>query len=227
MDDKRMQDGILEFNAQIKKIGFLFVTFALITNFFPALYVSSVSGLFPTIGQLLALFGGAAAAFGVGYFVQPISFFPMVNMAGSFLVWICGNVGELRVPAATMAQKATNCEQGSPKAEIMSTIGICSSVFVSISMISFFTIVGVQVLQYAPEYISNGFRYILPAVLGAVYASLCGTNSVLGSIVFASSIGTALIFPRTGLPPGLFMLVNIIIAIIIARLYFLKVVKKA
>lgn len=221
MKSKEM-DGINEFRKIIKNLGMVFVTLALIANFIPAVYVSVMTGTFPSASELFQLWLAAAAAFGVGYFVQPISFFPMVNMAGSFMVWICGNVGELRVPAAAMAQKVTNCEQGSPKAEIMATIGIAASIFVSVSMITFFAIVGSQIIPLMPQAIMKGFSFILPAVLGAVYADLCGKNLILGIIVMVSSIGGTIMFPKLGVPSGLVMLVNILVAICIARIYYLK-----
>lgn len=226
MDDKRMQEGIIEFNSKIKKFGLTFVTLALVANFVPAFYVSTVTGIFPSGEDLLKLWLAAAAAFGVGYFVQPISFFPMINAAGAYLCWICGNVGELRVPAATMAQKVTNAEQGSPKAEIMSAIGITASIFVSVSMITFFTIVGTQVMPLLPKAVLKGFSFILPCVLGAVYADLANKNRLLGAIVlFASIIGT-FTYPKLGIPGGVHMLLNIIVAIIIARIYHIMTSKK-
>ena len=225
MEDNKELLGITEFRAKIKNLGMIFVTFALIANFLPAIYVSMQTGLFPSGTDLFKLWLAAAAAFGVGYFVQPISFFPMVNMAGSFMVWICGNVGELRVPAAAMAQKVTNCEQGSPKAEIMSTIGIAASVIVSVTMITVFAIAGSQLMPLMPKAIVKGVSFILPAVLGAVYADLCGKNFVLGVIILVSSILGTIFFPKVGIPGGMVMLVNILVAVGIARVYYLKTKK--
>lgn len=225
MEDNKEFLGITEFRAKIKNLGMIFVTFALIANFLPAIYVSMKTGIFPSGTDLFKLWLAAAAAFGVGYFVQPISFFPMVNMAGSFMVWICGNVGELRVPAAAMAQKVTNCEQGSPKAEIMSTIGIAASVIVSVTMITVFAIAGSQLMPLMPKAVLKGFSFILPAVLGAVYADLCGKNFVLGVIILISSILGTIFFPSIGIPKGMVMLVNILVAVGIARVYYLKTKK--
>ena len=225
MQDNRENVGISEFRSKIKNLGIVFVTFALIANFIPAVYVSMVTGIFPSVGDLFKLWLAAAAAFGVGYFVQPISFFPMVNMAGSFMVWICGNVGELRVPAAAMAQKVTNCEQGSPKAEIMATIGIAASVFVSVTMITVFAIAGSQLMPLMPKAVLKGFGFILPAVLGAVYADLCGKNFVLGVIILISSILGTVFFHKVGVPGGMVMLVNILVAVCLARVYFLTTKK--
>ena len=175
------QEVIQGFRSSAKTMGLIFVTIALICNFIPAVYVSMVTGQFPAVGDLVKLWLAAAAAFGVGYIVQPVSFFPIVNLAGTFMCWICGNVGEVRAPAANMAQKVTNCEQGTPKAEIMSCIGICASVFVTVIMISFFALVGAQVMPLMPKFVMKMFGFVLPCVLGAVYADLASKNFVLGS----------------------------------------------
>ncbi len=220
------QEIIQGFRSSAKTMGLLFVTIALICNFIPAIYVSTITGQFPSVSQLLQLWLAAAAAFGVGYIVQPVSFFPIVNMAGTFMCWICGNVGEVRAPAANMAQKVTNCEQGTPKAEIMSCIGICASVFVTVIMISFFALVGAQVMPLMPKFVMKMFGFVLPCVLGAVYADLASKNFVLGVIILLSSLAGIMIVPKLGIPGGLTMLINIIIAVLIARAYFMATNKK-
>lgn len=220
------QEIIQGFRSSAKTMGLLFVTIALICNFIPAIYVSTITGQFPSVGQLLQLWLAAAAAFGVGYIVQPVSFFPIVNMAGTFMCWICGNVGEVRAPAANMAQKVTNCEQGTPKAEIMSCIGICASVFVTVIMISFFALVGAQVMPLMPKFVMKMFGFVLPCVLGAVYADLASKNFVLGVIILLSSLAGIMVVPKLGIPGGLTMLINIIIAVLIARAYFMATNKK-
>lgn len=220
------QEIIQGFRSSAKTMGLLFVTIALICNFIPAIYVSTITGQFPAVGDLVKLWLAAAAAFGVGYIVQPVSFFPIVNMAGTFMCWICGNVGEVRAPAANMAQKVTNCEQGTPKAEIMSCIGICASVFVTVIMISFFALVGAQVMPLMPKFVMKMFGFVLPCVLGAVYADLASKNFVLGVIILITSLAGIMIVPKLGIPGGLTMLINIVIAVLIARAYFMATNKK-
>lgn len=214
------QTALNKFNSSIKTMGYVFVTIALVCNFVPAVYASITTGVFPAIGDLLALWVAAASAFGVGYFVQPISFFPMANMAGSFMCWIVGNVGEIRIPAATMAQNVTNAEQGTPKAQVVSTMGIGGSIIVSVCMITLFTLIGASIMPLMPKVVLKAFGFVLPCVLGAVYASLASKNIVLGAIIMISSIAGKMLFPMIGIPGGLIMLLNIILAVIIARIYF-------
>ena len=219
------QTALTKFNSSIKTLGYVFVTIALLCNFVPAVYASITTGVFPAIGDLLTLWVAAASAFGVGYFVQPISFFPMANMAGSFMCWIVGNVGEIRIPAATMAQNVTNAEQGTPKAQVISTVGIGGSIIVSVCMITLFTLIGASIMPLMPKVVLKAFGFVLPCVLGAVYASLASKNIILGAIIMISSIAGKMLFPIIGIPGGLIMLLNIILAVIIARIYFITTQK--
>jgi len=219
------QTALNKFNSSIKTLGYVFVTIALLCNFVPAVYASITTGVFPAIGDLLTLWVAAASAFGVGYFVQPISFFPMANMAGSFMCWIVGNVGEIRIPAATMAQNVTNAEQGTPKAQVISTVGIGGSIIVSVCMITLFTLIGASIMPLMPKVVLKAFGFVLPCILGAVYASLASKNIILGAIIMISSIAGKMLFPIIGIPGGLIMLLNIILAVIIARIYFITTQK--
>lgn len=219
------QTALNKFNSSIKTLGYVFITIALLCNFVPAVYASITTGVFPAIGDLLTLWVAAASAFGVGYFVQPISFFPMANMAGSFMCWIVGNVGEIRIPAATMAQNVTNAEQGTPKAQVISTVGIGGSIIVSVCMITLFTLIGASIMPLMPKVVLKAFGFVLPCVLGAVYASLASKNIILGAIIMISSIAGKMLFPIIGIPGGLIMLLNIILAVIIARIYFITTQK--
>lgn len=215
-----------KFNSNIKKLGYIFVTIALVCDFLPAVYASITTGVFPSGTDLAALWIAAASAFGVGWFVQPVSFFPMTNMAGTFMCWICGNVGEIRVPAATMAQKVTNVEMGTPRAQVMATLGIGGSIIVSVCLVTLFTLIGASVLPLFPAIVQKALTFVLPAVLGAVYASLCGKNLVLGAIVLVTAFLGKIFFPQIGIPGGAIMLLNIIVAIIVARGYFTIVKNK-
>ena len=141
------------------------------------------------------------------------------------MCWIVGNVGEIRIPAATMAQNVTNAEQGTPKAQVISTVGIGGSIIVSVCMITLFTLIGASIMPLMPKVVLKAFGFVLPCVLGTVYASLASKNIILGAIIMISSIAGKMLFPIIGIPGGLIMLLNIILAVIIARIYFITTQK--
>ena len=83
-----------------------------------------------------------ASAYGVSWVVQPISYFPILGTAGSYIGWLAGSVGDIRLPAASMAQKVTGVEAGTHEGDVIGTIGTACSVFVSAGMITLFIFIG-------------------------------------------------------------------------------------
>ncbi len=75
-------------------------------------------------------------------------------------------------------------------------------------------------MPYMPKFVLKAFGYILPCVLGAVYADLTSKNFLLGVIIVISSLTGIIIVPKLGIPGGLTMLINIAVAVAIARVYF-------
>lgn len=216
---------ISDFRKVITTLGLIMTTVCLVLNFLPAVYASLTLGIFPSVGDLVKLWTLALAAFGVGWAVQPISFFPIVGLAGTFICWICGNVGDLRVPASTMAQKATGCEQGTNKAELIGFLGIAASIFTSVTIITFFAIVGAAIMPMMPPFVLKALKFVLPAVLGAVYASMCTADLKLGIIGLVACFFGKIVFPKIGIPGSFLLLVNILFVLAIARVYFVTVMK--
>ena len=101
-----------------------------------------------------------------------IILYPMLGIGGSYISWLCGNVADIRVPAATMAQRVAGAEPGSPEGDVMATIGIAGSVFVSVAILTLFTFIGSAIMPMVPKFVTKAFGFILPAVFGAVYAEL-------------------------------------------------------
>ncbi|SMB90549.1 hypothetical protein SAMN00017405_1329 [Desulfonispora thiosulfatigenes DSM 11270] len=176
-----------DFNNQIIKIGVIGLSMAIVANFIPALYLWFVHGVCPPIADIFTLWGLAAAAFGVSWVVQPIAYYTILGTAGTYMSWLCGSVIDIRLPAVTMAQKVTNFDANTKEGEVISIIGVTVSIFVSVSMITIFTLIGYKFLPMLPEFIKESFKYILPALFGAVYVEIMKKNfkAGLGTIVVA------------------------------------------
>ena len=80
-----------------------------------------------TIGKLWLL---VASAYGISWIVQPIAYFATLGTAGSYIGWLAGSVGDIRLPAASMAQKVVGVEPGTHEGDVIGTIGTACSVFV-------------------------------------------------------------------------------------------------
>ena len=213
-------EGNYDFQAQSARIGMFTIIAGLIANFVPALYLAGVVGVMPQVTDLIQIYAVALSAFGVSWIVQPLSFYPMLGIGGSYISWLCGNVADIRVPAATMAQRVAGAEPGSPEGDVMATIGIAGSVFVSVAILTLFTFIGAAIMPMVPKFVTKAFGFILPAVFGAVYAELSRRHLKIGILTIILGLAITFIAPKIGLPGSLLSIVIIAGGIGVARVIF-------
>lgn len=207
------------FERRFLRLGIFTLIGGAIANFIPALYLAFL-GIMPPFSDLLRIWVMAFTAFGASWVVQPLSFFPMLGTTGSYISWLCGNVADIRVPAATMAQNAAGVEAGTPEGEVITTVGIASSVFVSVFIITAFTFIGAGVVPMLPKFVTKAFGYILPAVFGAVYAELSRKQIKIGLCTIAVALVFTVLAPQVKLPEWLLSILIIAGGVVIARLYY-------
>ena len=81
-----------EYMPQVNKIGKLTGYLGVLVSFTPAVVMAVVYGIFPKPAALLTAFISGASAFGVLWFVEPISYFPVVGTAGTYMAFLSGNI---------------------------------------------------------------------------------------------------------------------------------------
>lgn len=215
-----MENSSYDFNAQITSLGIYTTAAALIANFAPAVYLAIGLGISPSLPDILKIWSVAAAAFGIGWVIQVVSFFPALGSAGSYIGWVAGSVADLRLPAVTMAQKAAGVEAGTTEGDVISTLGITTSVFVSVTIIAVFTLVGASIIPYFPAFVKKAFQFIAPAVFGAVYVEMASRDYLLGVIVIVLGAAVVFVAPKLGIPGWSLMAVGIVLAVVAARVKY-------
>ena len=138
-----------EYVPQVNKIGKITGYLGVLLSFTPALVLAVVYGILPKPAALLTAFISGASAFGVLWFVEPISYFPVVGAAGTYMAFLSGNISNMRIPCASMAQVAADVEPGTEKGSIGA-------------------ILGTSVLSMLPDTIKAALNYLLPALFGAL-----------------------------------------------------------
>ncbi len=208
------------YDKKLIKIGRISMGLAIIANFLPAVYVGLRYGEMPGLSTILQIWGLVAATYGISWIIQPIAYYPTLGAPGSYIGWLAGSVGDIRMPAASMAQKMAGTEEGTHAHEVVGTIGTCCSVFVSASMITLFTIIGSQVIPLLPPFVTSSFSYILPALFGAIYVDIArkdlrtGVCTIIGALVILKG-GSML-----GIPGGILTLGVVLAGILITRGFF-------
>lgn len=157
-----------EYTPQIHKIGKITGYLGVLLAFTPVILLAIVYGIVPKPAALLTAFISGASAFGVLWFVEPISYFPVVGPAGTYMAFLSGNISNMRIPCASMAQVAAEVEPGTEKGSIIATLGMAVSIIINVSVLTIGAILGTSVLAMLPDSIKAALNYLLPALFGAL-----------------------------------------------------------
>lgn len=192
MEKKDFYEG--EYMPQMHKIGKLTGLLGAVLSFLPALVLAVVYGLLPKPAALATAFISAASAFGFLWVVEPISYFTVLGPVGTYMAFLSGNISNMRVPCAGMAQVAADVEPGTEKGSIVSVIGMAISIVINVSVLTIGVILGSSVLSAMPASVIEALNYLLPALFGALLMQF-GLKRIKfagGMLAFAILIGIAI-----------------------------------
>lgn len=157
------------FIPRAHRIGRLSLLIAMVLCLMPALYLSFVLDAFPGIGPILTGFLAIAAFVGIIWVVEPISYFPVLGVCGTYMSFLSGNIGNMRMPVVISCQNAVDAEAGSRKAEAAAVIGIAVSVLVNLVFLVALLMIGAALIEILPAAVAEAIKsYTLPALYGAV-----------------------------------------------------------
>ena len=83
---------------------------AAFTSFIPVIWLCITYNCWPDPKVVLAGWGMVALSFGAFYVVEPISYYAALGLTGTYLSFLSGNIGTMRVPCATMALETTESD---------------------------------------------------------------------------------------------------------------------
>lgn len=204
-------------------IGTITVALAMITSFLPNLYLYLAHGVFPDMQHLLTAWGSIALAFGAFYLVEPISYFPIFGLTGTYIGITSGNISQIRLPAASTAQDVVGVTPGTEQGEVVGILAICGSVVTNLIFLTIAVAGGTVLLGYLPKAVVSAMsKFILPSLFGACFASMALKKMSIA--VYALPIALAL--KLCGVPVWICIIVCIFgnLAITFA-LYKAKIIK--
>ena len=207
MEKNNVFDGI--YLPDIIKWGKLTSWIGVLLAFGPALVLAVIYGIMPPASAILTGFISMAGAVGVLWFVEPISYFPIVGVAGTYMAFLTGNISNLRIPAATVAQKVAGVQPGSDQGSIIATLGMSVSVIVNIVILAFGVLAGTQILAALPQNIVDAFNYLLPALFGALFIQFAVSKPKLAPIAIGLAIVLTLFVNRGMIPSYVTTLVSV------------------
>lgn len=181
-----------EFTRPIIKYGRLTNLLAIPLCFLPSLAVWFIFGVVPPVKDILTGWGLIASIYAVYAIVEPISYFPMVGLAGTYMICLSGNISNVRIPCAVVTQQTLGVTPGTKKAELVSTIGIAGSIVTNIIVVTIAAVGGALLMSLFPPVVLEAFEYVSPAIYGAMYGMMAMKNKKYG--IFAILFVFALLF---------------------------------
>ena len=198
---------------------------AAVTAFIPVIWLCTTYDCWPDPAVVLAGWGLVALSFGAFYIVEPISYYAALGMTGTYLSFLSGNIGNMRVPCAALALDATNSEPGTLQAEVASTMAICGSIITNLFFTTLAAVVGSAVVAVLPAFIVTALtKYAAAAIFGGTF----GNFAIKYPKVAIFAIGIPFVLKMTLAPPAWVLIVASVFGSLgVARFFYVQDRKKA
>lgn len=190
----------------------------------PCLYLSFIKGYHPGWPTILAGLVAIASTSGVYWVVEPISYFPILGISGTYMSFLSGNISNMRLPCAAAAQNALKTEPGSKKAEMAGILGIAASILINVLTLTLLVLVGTVIVTKLPDGVKASFIYVLPGVFGAMFMNFAMQGFMYA--LFALPVGVLLNF--TGIIPAFAKIpLSVFVSILLGISYYKSVKSKS
>ena len=158
-----------EYSPRIHRAGLWLSLIQAVIIFLPALYLLIAFDVWPGWGTVGKAFVSVAAIAGPYWFIEPVSYFLVLGMAGTYISFLAGNISNMRLPVSAVSQEVAGVREGSPEGEIIGGIGIVASQWaLTIATLAAAIIVTI-VIGVLPKSVTGAFDYLLPCLWGAIF----------------------------------------------------------
>ena len=163
-------------DRSVIRIGQITLILVILAGFLPSIFLYFFYGVKISLGQMAAATLSIWVVYGAFYPIEPLAFYPSLGLAGTYMGWLAGNVGNMRVPSAVLAKQANNVEDGTPEAEICTVVGIGGSIIMNLVILTIGVFVGTSLMSKLPPVVTTALNsYLLPGVFGGMFG-LYGTK---------------------------------------------------
>lgn len=199
-----------EFTKPVRKIGKVSLLLAIILGFLPGIYVAVTYDAMPTLAQIAGGWVMIMSTEFAYYFVEPISYFPILGEAGTYMSFLSGNISGIKIPSVTISQEEAGVQPGSREGEIVSSIAIAGSIILSMIMGFLAVVIGNVLFKYFPPMLQELFSYVIPAIYGALMMMYLPHKPVLAGV----GLVVAMLLRVTNIIPSFFnMLVTVFLTV--------------
>lgn len=182
------------------------------------LYLSFGLGYHPGWAPIFSGFLAYGSIIAAVWIIEPISYYPVLGVSGTYLAFLNGNIGSMCLPAASIAQNVTGAKPGTKKGELTATLAISGAAIVNVVFLLFVVLGGSYFLSLMPESVTDTFRFVLPAIFGGVIAQFAIQKPLWGVIGIAFGLFVNLGPVPSSLKTFLCILGTVIVCLLLDRL---------
>lgn len=159
----------MTYEDKVHRIGRLTASIALGLLFLPPIVVSIYFQIFPPFTKLLIGLGTVCMVYIPIAVAEFLTYTPMLGSSASYLVFVTGNLTNLKIPCALTAIEITGVKPQSEEAEVVATIAVAISSLVTtvIVFIGMLLLVPLQPILEA-DVLQPAFTQITAALFGAL-----------------------------------------------------------
>ena len=204
-----------QYVPSIIKIGKRTIFIGLILMWIPCI-ILTIEGYNPLWGVLGTALIARWSSCALAYVIEPVSFYPALGLAGTYIANLQGSGSTLMVPCGEAAANVAGYEVGTPEGECAKAVGVAVGGLVKNILLLITVLLGSWLLSVTTDSFRNAAGYLIPALFGALVGSYVLKNWKLGTICLALSIVmTFLAFSGviTFLPMGVVIALCILISV--------------
>ncbi len=174
--------GFAEFHKKSHFWGRLTIWSVIVLTMALPLYLSFGLGFHPGWTTILSGFLAYASIVAVVWVIEPISYYPVLGVSGTYLAFLTGNIGNMCLPSASIAQSIVGAEPGTKKGEVTATLAIAAASIVNTVVLVFAILFGSYLIELLPETLTASFKFVLPAIFGGVIAQFAIKKPLWGFV---------------------------------------------
>lgn len=199
-------EAYARFKKKVHFWGRLTIAVAFFVSLSIPFYLTFIAG-YHVEGSILAKGLIFVASFvGIIWVVEPISYFPILGAGGSYMSFLSGNIGNMRMPVVGAIQNALNLKAGTRKSEVATIYGLITSNLINLAILLVVVIGGATLISYLPPAVLKSFAYAVPGIIGAMIVTFglkmklphIIMTSILGLVVLQAIRGIEVIAPKVG-----------------------------
>ena len=157
-----------DFSNKVHFWGRITIAAALVASLMIPCYLTFIRGFAVDTEVVISGLLFVAGFVGIIWVIEPISYFPVLGPIGTYMSFLSGNIGNMRMPVVGAVQNALETETGTRKAEIAGTFGLIASNIVNLLILFVVVIGGKAIVNAMPASVLASFNFAVPGIFGAM-----------------------------------------------------------